>query len=68
MKIELEESSVHQGQYTTILKNPDKHFLITEIGCGLAQYKQEDIAPLFIRVLGLTNISLPQKFLDIIDI
>lgn len=27
--------------------NPDVHFQVTRVGCGLAGYKDEDIAPLF---------------------
>ena len=50
----------------TVKQNPEKHFLITEIGCGLAGYKHIDIAPLFKDFLELPNISLPQKFIDIL--
>jgi hypothetical protein len=50
----------------TIKKHPEKHFLITEIGCGLAGYKHINIAPLFMDFLELPNISLPQKFIDIL--
>ena len=46
--------------------NPDKHFLITEIGCGLAGYKAEEIAPLFRNILRFQNISLPKKFLTVL--
>jgi len=50
----------------TIKQHPEKHFLITEIGCGLAGNKHVDIAPLFKDFLELPNISLPQKFIDIL--
>jgi hypothetical protein len=42
--------------------NPDLTFLVTEIGCGLAGYKQKDIAPLFINAVDVENIHLPEKF------
>ena len=29
------------------ISNPDKEFLVTRIGCGLAGYKDKDIAPMF---------------------
>ncbi len=36
----------------------DMHFFVTRIGCGLAGYKDEDIAPMFKGVSG--NIELPE--------
>lgn len=51
-----------------IVENPDKHFLITKIGCGLAGYTPKDIAPLFgVAFLEMANCSLPQEFIDIIQ-
>lgn len=48
--------------------NPTMHFLITKIGCGLAGYEPEDIAPLFGgRFVRLENISLPYDFIQIIS-
>ena len=49
------------------LLNPKKRFLVTQIGCGLAGYKPDDIAPLFAGVDVVENISLPQCFWDVID-
>lgn len=42
-------------------------FLVTRIGCGLAGYTAEEIAPLFKEVKELKNIYLPQEFLDILQ-
>ena len=39
------------------------HFLVTEIGCGLAGYKPKDIAPLFEKCVSLENVSLPARFI-----
>lgn len=39
------------------------HFLITEVGCGLAGYTPNDIAPLFSDFLSLENVSLPKRFI-----
>ena len=41
-------------------------FLVTRIGCGIAGFNDEDIAPLFRKALPVSNIYLPQKFYDII--
>lgn len=37
-------------------------FLVTKIGCGLAGYTVEDIAPLFKEAIGIPNIILPKEF------
>lgn len=47
--------------------NPKKKFLVTQIGCGLAGYNPEDIAPFFAGVDPIKNISLPQSFWNVID-
>ncbi|WP_206225180.1 hypothetical protein [Parabacteroides sp. ZJ-118] len=46
--------------------NPQKHFLVTPIGCGIAGYSPNEIAPLFKECKDLKNISLPQSFWKII--
>ena len=43
-------------------------FLVTEIGCGIAGYTHEQIAPLFAESLDVENIYLPQRFLDLLPI
>ena len=50
--------------------NPKLKFLVTEIGCGYAKYKPEDIAPLFKQAMKhkkTNNIYLPQSFLNIVN-
>ncbi|MDE6684043.1 MAG: hypothetical protein K2J94_02550 [Duncaniella sp.] len=41
-------------------------FLVTRIGCGIAGFKDEEIAPLFAEALDLYNVVLPKSFVDII--
>ena len=41
-------------------------FLVTEIGCGLANYKPHQIAPLFINAIEIENIYLPLRFWEIL--
>lgn len=43
---------------------PERHFLITKIGCGLAGLRIIDVAPLFRNFLDIENCSLPQEFID----
>lgn len=49
------------------IQNPDKQFLVTPIGCGIAGFDPEDIAPLFIAAKDVQNISLPESFWDMIE-
>lgn len=44
----------------------DFHFLVTRIGCGIAGFKDEEIAPLFKQALGVMNVYLPKDFYDIL--
>lgn len=43
-------------------ENPNKTFLVTPIGCGLAGYNEKDIAPLFKEAIDVDNIYLPSGF------
>lgn len=47
-------------------KHPDLIFLVTEIGCGLAGHVVEDIAPLFVGAINVSNIHLPERFWNLI--
>jgi len=49
--------------YQKIKERKDLHFLITKIGCGLAGYNIEDIAPMFKAFIKLENCSLPEEFI-----
>lgn len=40
----------------------DQQFLVTPIGCGIAGFTPEDIAPLFRAAVEVENISLPESF------
>lgn len=42
-------------------------FLVTPIGCGIAGFTAEQMAPLFSRALGVENIVLPQKFVKVLQ-
>lgn len=45
-------------------ENPMKRFLVTRIGCGIAGFKDEEIAPLFLKGMRIPNISLPQEWIS----
>lgn len=44
--------------------HPELHFFVTRIGCGIAGFRDEEIAPLFKEAIGLTNVSLPKEFIE----
>lgn len=46
--------------------HPEKKFLVTEIGCGIAGFRPKDIAPLFRGVLSVENIFLPKRFWEVL--
>lgn len=43
-------------------QHPQLKFLVTEIGCGIAGFSPEEIAPLFAAARDVENISLPRRF------
>ena len=45
-------------------EHQDKVFYVTRIGCGIAGFKDEEIAPLFQDALDLPNVALPREFAE----
>lgn len=43
-------------------EHPELTFLVTRIGCGIAGYKEEEVAPLFAEAKDISNIYLPSGF------
>lgn len=41
-------------------------FLVTRIGCGIAGFRDEEIAPLFADALKMPNVVLPETFVKVI--
>ena len=46
--------------------HPEKRFLVTLIGCGIAGFKDSEIAPLFQDAIDVDNICLPESFVNIL--
>jgi hypothetical protein len=42
-------------------------FLVTRIGCGIAGFRDEEMAPLFADALGIDHIALPRSFVRILE-
>lgn len=50
-------------EFITFAKSrPDLFFYVTRIGCGIAGFRDKDIAPLFKDAAGVENICLPKSF------
>ena len=47
--------------------HPELKFLVTRIGCGIAAFTPDEIAPLFAGALGQENVILPKDFVDILQ-
>ncbi len=47
-------------------ENKDKFFYVTRIACGIAGFRDEEIAPLFRQALDLDNVSLPKSFVRLL--
>ena len=46
--------------------HPELFFWVTKIGCGIAGFTEEEIAPLFKDAADLENVALPAEFREII--
>jgi hypothetical protein len=42
--------------------HPELFFYVTRIGCGIAGFRDKEIAPLFAKAVGLENVCLPKSF------
>ena len=42
--------------------HPELFFYVTRIGCGIAGFRDSEIAPLFAAARGVGNICLPESF------
>lgn len=48
-------------------QHPELRFLVTRIGCGIAGFAVEQIAPLFADAIDDENIILPEDFVKVIE-
>ena len=42
-------------------------FYVTRIGCGIAGFRDKEIAPLFSEAVGLENVCLPESFVKALN-
>lgn len=63
----VERIAPYVDEFITFARNhPDLTFLVTEIGCGIAGFTPEEIAPLFSRARDVENIHLPARFRELL--
>jgi len=48
-------------------QHPELNFLVTPVGCGIAGYEPEMVAPWFTEAKDLQNVWLPQSFIDVLS-
>jgi hypothetical protein len=46
--------------------HPELVFLVTRIGCGIAGFSEEEIAPLFAEAVEVQHILLPEAFVSVL--
>ena len=49
-------------------EHTELRFLVTRVGCGIAGYTPEEIAPLFQECIKLENVALPADFWDVLGL
>lgn len=61
----VETIKTYVDEFITFAKeHPEMKFLVTRIGCGIAGFKDAEIAPLFKDAIPISNIFLPDTFWD----
>jgi hypothetical protein len=65
--LDLDTIGAHVADFISYAKShPELTFLVTPIGCGLAGYRPDQIAPLFRDAAALPNVILPAEFKNIL--
>ena len=50
-----------------VWNHPDKLFLVTRVGCGIAGFRDEQMALLFADLIDTDNVALPKEWVEIIE-
>ena len=68
MNLPLETIRQHVAEFILFADaHPEMTFLVTRIGCGIAGFRDEDIAPLFAGAYSLPNVYLPKSFWSVLS-
>lgn len=64
----IETIKPYVDQFVELAREWDQNtFYVTRIGCGIAGFSDEEIAPLFDEAYDLYNVRLPKSFAEIIE-
>ena len=67
MQGEVETIEPYVTEFITFAKaHPELFFYVTRIGCGIAGFRDDEIAPLFADAFGVENICLPETFAKVL--
>ena len=68
MNLTLEEIARYVEQFIWFAdSHPELTFLVTRVGCGIAGFRDEQIAPLFANAFSLPNVFLPASFWKVLS-
>jgi len=68
MQGDVETIEPYVDEFIDFARNhPELCFLVTRIGCGIAGFDAEDIAPLFEKAKRVENIALPRDFWEVLE-
>lgn len=57
----------HIGKFLEYAKDhPENFFVVIRVGCGVAGFDEEFMAPFFKKALEMENVSLPKSFVEIL--
>lgn len=63
----IETIKPYVDQFIEVARECDQNtFYVTRIGCGIAGFTDEEIAPLFEKALDLYNVRLPKSFVEVL--
>lgn len=63
----LKEIKPYVDEFIEYVKaHPMNRFLLTRVGCGIAGFTDEQMAPLFAEALDLVNVTLPEEWIPIL--
>lgn len=69
MQGDLESIRPYAEEFIEYAKShPENRFLLTRVGCGIAGFKDEDMAGLFEECKNIPNVSVPEKWKKIFNI
>ena len=68
MNLPLEEIARYVEEFIWFAdSHPELTFLVTRVGCGIAGFRDEQIAPLFATAFSLRNVFLPASFWKVLS-